>query len=82
MVLCEEKLGRVSEIRINSFKFLEQQALQKELFSQPHGHCLGKRRKAARRKCKIGFKEPFKLQERLVIINNMVNFGKAQAAGR
>src|ERR1051326_7962715 len=52
--------------------FLQQQVLLEELFADPEGQRHAKRSKTNRGKSEVGFQQTFKLQERLVVKNDVI----------
>ena len=70
----------LAEIAQQRPEIVLQQVLLEQLLAQPHRHGLGEGREAFRRESEIGFKQPFELQERLVVEHHIIDVLKAGAA--
>ena len=79
VVLREQELALPIEVGIEGAQLVAQELLLEQLLLQPERDRHAKGTEAPGGECKIGFEQPFELEERLVVERDMIDVGEADA---
>ncbi len=81
MVLTKQQRWQFGFLHLRSQRdeFLRKQIPEQQLFLQPHRHGRDKRLKALRSECQIGFEQPLKFHERLIVEDDISEIPQGNA---